>query len=136
MGVFQKLLGVLQELQEAVLPLAPGGAGRRPAGASPITPLFFFCAFALLAAVSLGVFSDNDWLRVGAFVLFAATLVFSVCVYSFCLARRPDLLRSEGYELELLRHKKGEESYRVGADLQSAQDARPRSGGGAAEERS
>lgn len=101
MSAFQKLGEILQELQETLLSLTPGGMARRAAsGSSPITPLFFFCFFALVSAVSLGVFSDNYWLQVGAFGLFAATLVVSVAVYLICLKRRPDLLRSEHYDLQ------------------------------------
>ena len=100
MSAFQKLGEILQDLQETLLSLTPGGMARRTtSGSSPITPLFFFCFFALVAAVSLGVFSDICWLQAGAFALFAATLVVSFCVYLYCLWRRPDLLRSENYAL-------------------------------------
>ena len=100
MSAFEKLGGALRDLQETLLSLAPGGlAHRSVSGSSPITPLFFFCAFTLLAAVSLGVFSDNCWLQLGAFSLFAATLVVGMGVYLGCLFKRPDLLRSENFTL-------------------------------------
>ena len=86
MSAFEKLGSALRDLQETLLSLAPGGlAHRSVSGSSPITPLFFFCAFTLLAAVSLGVFSDNCWLQLGAFSLFAATLVVGMVVYLGCL---------------------------------------------------
>ena len=89
-----------EALADLVAELTPGGVARRAtSGASPIAPLFFFCAFALLAAMSLGVFSDNLRLQTAAFALFAATLALSVGVYLYCLWRRPDLLRSEGFTL-------------------------------------
>ena len=89
-----------EALSDLVAELTPGGVARRAtSGASPIAPLFFFCAFALLASMSLGVFSDNLRLQTAAFVLFAATLALSVGVYLYCLWRRPDLLRSEGFTL-------------------------------------
>ena len=100
MSVFEKLGGVLRDLQETLLALAPGGlAHRSVSGSSPITPLFFFCAFALLATVSLGVFSDNCWLQLGAFLLFAGTLIVGMGVYFYCLVKKPDLLRSENFTL-------------------------------------
>ena len=102
MSAFQKLGEILQDLQETLLSLTPGGMARRTtSGSSPITPLFFFCFFALVAAVSLGVFSDICWLQAAAFALFATTLVVSFCVYLYCLSKRPDLLRSESYDLEI-----------------------------------
>ena len=98
MGALHKFREALSDL---VAELTPGGVARRAtSGASPIAPLFFFCAFALLAAMSLGVFSDNLRLQTAAFVLFAATLALSVGVYLYCLWRRPDLLRSESFMLE------------------------------------
>ena len=97
-------MGALNTLKEAlselIAELTPGGAVRRATvGSSPITPLLYFCAFAALVAMPIGVFSKNQWLQNAAFAVFAATLGVGVAVYLACLKWRPDLLRSEGFVL-------------------------------------
>ena len=95
-------MDALDKLRDAVSDLTPGGMARRAASnASPVAPLFVFCGLAGLVSVALSAFSDDARLQVAAFSLFALTLALGVVVYLFCLARRPDLLRSENYDLEI-----------------------------------
>ena len=89
-----------EALSELISELTPGGMVRRAAaGSSPITPLLYFCAFAALVAMPIGVFSKNSGLQNAAFAVFAAVLGISVVVFLVCLMRRPDLLRSESFVL-------------------------------------
>ena len=97
-------MGALNKFQEAlselISELTPGGMVRRAAaGSSPITPLLYFCAFAALVAMPIGVFSKNQWLQNAAFAVFAAVLGISVLVYLICVIWRRDLLRSEHFVL-------------------------------------
>ena len=86
----------MDELRE----LNPVGMLRRT-GASPLTPLLFFCGFAALVAAPTLAFSQNSELQAAVFWLFTATLGFSGLVYFCCLFWRRDLLRSETYDLEV-----------------------------------
>ena len=93
----------LKDLKDLLLEIAPGRFwGSLGARTNPLTPLLFFCAFTLLAAVSLGVFNKTN-LACWAFALFSVTIIASFVTYCVCLCWWPDKLRSESYDLALRR---------------------------------
>ena len=100
----------LKDLKNLLHEIAPGRFwGNLGARTNPLTPLLFFCAFTMLAAVSITVFSEASYLlKMLAFGLFATVIGVSILVYLVCLVIKPDLLRSESFSLDILRMSQSE----------------------------